>query len=93
MKQLTKFDVIDYLQDEQAIADYLAVVLEENDMNAFLEALGTVAKARSMSQVAQQTGLNRESLYKALNTDGSPKFDTIAKVVQALGLRLTVQPA
>lgn len=93
MKQLTKFDVIDYLQDEQAIADYLAVVLEENDMNAFLEALGTVAKARSMSQIAQQTGLNRESLYKALNTDGSPKFDTIAKVVQALGLRLTVQPA
>ncbi|WFF39262.1 putative addiction module antidote protein [Moraxella nasibovis] len=93
MKQLTKFDVIDYLQDEQAIADYLAVVLEENDMNAFLEALGTVAKARSMTQVAQQTGLNRESLYKALNTDGSPKFDTIAKVVQALGLRLTVQPA
>lgn len=93
MKKLTKFDVIDYLQDEQAIADYLAVVLEENDMNAFLEALGTVAKARSMTQVAQQTGLNRESLYKALNTDGSPKFDTIAKVVQALGLRLTVQPA
>lgn len=93
MKQLTKFDVIDYLQDEQAIADYLAVMLEENDMGAFLEALGTVAKARSMVQIAQQTGLNRESLYKALNTDGSPKFDTIAKVIQALGLRLTVQPA
>lgn len=90
MTKLTQFDVVDYLQTEQEIAEYLAVVLEENDPDAFIEALGTVARARSMREIAEKTGLNRESLYKALKSESSPRFETIAKVVNALGLKLTV---
>lgn len=90
MAKLTQFDVVDYLQTEQEIAEYLAVVLEENDPDAFIEALGTVARARSMREIAEKTGLNRESLYKALKSESSPRFETIAKVVNALGLKLTV---
>lgn len=90
MTKLTQFDVVDYLQTEQQIAEYLAVVLEENDPDAFIEALGTVARARSMREIAEKTGLNRESLYKALKSESSPRFETIAKVVNALGLKLTV---
>lgn len=93
MTKLSKFDVLDYLQTEQDIAEYLAVVLEENDPDAFIEALGTVARARSMRDIAEKTGLNRESLYKALKSDSSPRFDTIAKVVNALGLKLSITPA
>lgn len=92
MTKLTQFDVVDYLQTEQQIAEYLAVVLEENDPDAFIEALGTVARARSMREIAEKTGLNRESLYKALKSESSPRFETIAKVVHALGLKLTVSP-
>lgn len=92
MTKLTQFDVVDYLQTEQEIAEYLAVVLEENDPDAFIEALGTVARARSMREIAEKTGLNRESLYKALKSESSPRFETIAKVVNALGLKLTVSP-
>lgn len=90
LSELKQFDVVDYLQTEQEIAEYLAVVLEENDPDAFIQALGTVARARSMRDIAEKTGLNRESLYKALRSDSSPRFETIAKVVNALGLRLTV---
>lgn len=90
MTKLTQFDVVDYLQTEQEIAEYLAAVLEENDPDAFIEALGTVARARSMREIAEKTGLNRESLYKALKSESSPRFETIAKVVNALGLKLTV---
>ena len=62
-----RFDAADYLDNEEVIAEYLNAVLEENDTDAFLEALGTIARARSMSKIAEETGLSRESLYKAVN--------------------------
>ncbi len=87
------FDVSDYLTDEASIAEYLAAALEEESSGAFLEALGHVAKARGMAQISTATGLGRESLYKALSGDAQPRYDTIRRVVEALGLRITITPA
>lgn len=91
MNKLQAFDAADYLDSEEAIAEYLTAVLEENDPGAFVQALGTVARARSMSTVAEKAGLSRESLYKALNEDAKPRYETIQKVITALGLKLSVQ--
>lgn len=93
LNELKRFDMADYLDSEQAIAEYLSIVIAENDPAAFVQALGTVARARSMTDIAEKTGLNRESLYKALSGNASPRFDTINKVVQALGLKIAVLPA
>lgn len=92
ISELKRFDMADHLDGEEAIADYLSIVLEENDPEAFIQALGTVARARSMKDIAEKTGLNRESLYKALSGDTSPRYETIAKVVNALGLKITIVP-
>lgn len=91
ISELNRFDAADYLDSEDAIAEYLSIVLEEDDPDAFIQALGTIARARSMAKIAQDTGLSRESLYKALRADASPRYETISKVVKALGLKLTVQ--
>ncbi|MEY2863501.1 MAG: hypothetical protein RLY58_1208 [Pseudomonadota bacterium] len=85
-----RFDAADYLDSEEVIAEYLNAVLEENDTDAFLEALGTIARARSMSKIAQETGLSRESLYKALTADAKPRYETIQKVLSAIGFKITV---
>lgn len=90
--ELKRFDMADHLDSEEAIADYINIVLEENDPAAFTEALGTVARARNMSQLARETGLTREGLYKALSSDGNPSFATVAKVAHALGIKLVAQP-
>ncbi|MBS0315523.1 MAG: putative addiction module antidote protein [Proteobacteria bacterium] len=87
------FDAADYLQNEQACAEYLTAVLEEGDPALLAAALGDVAKARGMSQVARESGLTREGLYKALSSQGNPSFATVLKVLHALGLRIDVQPA
>lgn len=92
ISELKTFDVVDYLDSEQAIAEYLQCVLEENDLNTLLLALGDIARARGMSAIAQDCGLGRESLYKALRADANPRYETISKVIQALGLQLTVTP-
>ncbi len=84
---LTRFDVTKYLGDEEAIAEYLSAVLEENDPALYLAALGDIAKARGMSQVAAKAGLGRESLYKALAPGANPRFATVMRVTQALGLQ------
>lgn len=91
MTELQRFDVADYLDSEEAIAEYLNVILEENDADAFIQALGTIARARSMTNIAEKTGLSRESLYKALSADAKPRFETVMKVVHALGFTLTAQ--
>ena len=91
MNELQPFDAADYLDSEEAIAEYLTAVLEEDDTGAFLQALGTIARARSMTSIAEQTGMSRESLYKALHADAKPHYETIQKVVSALGLKLSVQ--
>jgi probable addiction module antidote protein len=89
---LPDFDVTEYLEDEQAIAEYLTVVLEENDPSALAQALGTVARARGMTEMAKASGLAREALYKALRPGAQPRFETIAKVCAALGVKLVAQP-
>jgi probable addiction module antidote protein len=87
----TKFDIIDYLDSEQAINAYITLVLDENDPDQLLEALRDVARARGMSRIAEHSGLGRESLYKALSPGAKPRFDTILKVMRALGIRLKAE--
>jgi probable addiction module antidote protein len=89
---LPEFDMAEHLPDEQAVAEYLTVVLEENDPAALADALGTIARARGMTEIAKSSGITREALYKALRPDANPRFDTISKVCAALGVRLVAQP-
>ena len=89
---LPEFDVTEYLDDEQAIADYLTVVLEENDPALLAAALGDVARARGMTDIAKASGLTREALYRALRADAHPRFDTVSRVCAALGVKLVAQP-
>ena len=86
----SRFDVAEHLRSPEEMAAYLEACLEEADGDATLiaKALGNIAKAKGMSQVARDSGLSRESLYKALSGDRSPGFDTILKVVNALGIEL-----
>lgn len=84
------WDVTRYLDSDEAIASYLDAVLQENDPALLAEALGDVARAKGMTQIAREAGLGRESLYKALSREGNPEFGTILKVVEALGLKLRV---
>ena len=93
IEDLPDFDVVDYLEDAQAIAEYLTVVLEDGDPSLLIAALGDIARAKGMSQIARDAGLGRESLYKALSAGGNPEFATIMKVVGALGLQLHAAPA
>ena len=88
--QLRKWDSAEHLNTEEDMAEYLEACLEEaGDDPAFnVKALGTIARARGMTQVARDAGLSRESLYRALSGEGNPEFVTILKVVKALGLRL-----
>jgi probable addiction module antidote protein len=89
---LPEFDITEHLDSDQAIADYLTLVLEENDLSELAHALGVVARARGMTQVAQSAGLAREALYKALRLGAQPRFDTVQRVCTALGVKLTVSP-
>jgi probable addiction module antidote protein len=93
MTKLTTFDVSQYLDSKEMIAEYLTQVLQDGDMNELLEAIGNIAKAKGMSQIAKDTGLGRESLYKALSPEGNPEFATVLKVVRALGLKLHAKTA
>lgn len=90
---LPEFDMAEELKTEEDIAIYLTLVLEENDVSELARALGTIARARGMTEVARASGLTREALYKALRPTSQPRFETIMKVVHAMGLRLSVQPA
>jgi len=90
---LATFDVADYLDDEATVAEYLSAVIEENDSGLLAAALGDVAKARGMSDIAQASGLAREALYKALRPGAHPRFETVQRVCAALGLKLEVRPA
>jgi len=88
---LPEFDMAEHLPDEQAVAEYLTVILEENDPAALADALGTITRARGMSDIAKASGITREALYKALHPDANPRFETISKVCTALGVRLVAQ--
>jgi len=84
------WDVTRHLDSDEAIAAYLDAVLQESDPALLAAALGDVARAKGMTQIARATGLGRESLYKALSPEGNPELGTVLKVVQSLGLRLRV---
>lgn len=90
---LPEFDMAEWLDDEQAIADYLTVVIEENDAAALAQALGTIARARGMAEIASRAGIGREALYKALRPGAHPRFETVARVCAALGVKLVARPA
>ncbi len=92
ISELPEFDVTEYLEDETQIADYLTVVIGENDPALLAAALGDIARARGMSEMAKASGLTREALYKALRPGANPRFDTVARVCTALGVRLVAQP-
>ncbi|KOF02435.1 addiction module antitoxin [Roseivirga seohaensis subsp. aquiponti] len=88
--EFTKFDIAEYLEDDASIAEYLNTVLEDGDTEDILSALGHVAKARGMTKIAEETGLSRPSLYKALSKGSKPQFDTILKVLRAVGGNLNI---
>lgn len=90
---LPDFDMAEHLQTDEDIAAYLNLVIEEGDSSELTHALGVVARARGMTDVARASGLTREALYKALRPGSQPRFDTIARVCTALGVKLVVQPA
>jgi probable addiction module antidote protein len=88
----SKFDAADYLRGEEDIAAFLDAAAAEDDPATLAIALGAVARARNMSQLARDTGLTREGLYKALSGEGNPSLATVMKVAAALGLRLAFAP-
>lgn len=89
---LPTYDAADYLDSEQAITAYLNAILEEHDDALLASALGDIAKARGMTQIAKDAGIGRESLYKALRPGAHPRFDTISRVLSALGIKLVAVP-
>ena len=93
ISDLKTFDIAESLNNEQDIAAYLSIVLEDDDPALLLAALGDIARARGMTQMAKDSGVTREALYRALSPTATPRFDTIAKVVHGLGLKLQVTPA
>ena len=92
MKNIAAFDAADYLDNDLVISEYLNAALEDENPNVFLQAIADVAKARGMTKLAKDTGLGRESLYKALAPGAKPRYDTVIKLVRALGVELHTAP-
>ena len=90
---LPEFDAARYLDNDKAVAEYLTAVIDQNDPALLAVALGDIARARGMSEIAGAAGLTREALYKALRRGAQPRFDTISRVCTALGVGLVVEPA
>lgn len=91
-EKLLDFDIASHLENDEMIAEYLSQVFAEGDSDELIRALGYIAKAKGMASIADKSGLGRESLYKALSPGSKPRFDTIFKVINALGVRLHVEP-
>ena len=90
--ETTKFDIADYLDSNEMIAEYLNAVLEDGNENEIITAIGNIAKAIGMTKIAEETGLSRPSLYKALSDGSKPQFGTIMKVLKAVGGQIQVNP-
>jgi len=93
MTNVAPFDIADHLDNEEVIAEYLTVAIEDPDPAMFLAAVRNVARARGMAQLARDSGLGRESLYKALSPGAKPRYDTVIKLMHALGVSFGVHPA
>jgi len=92
VSELPDFDAAEYLTNQEEIAAYLTAVLEDNDPALLAAALGDIARARGMTQMARDSGISREALYRALRPGSEPRFETISRVCRALGVRLVAQP-
>ena len=92
MKKVKVFDAADYLDNDEVTAEYLNAALEDANPDVFLAAISDVAKARGMSRLAKDAGLGRESLYKALSPGAKPRYDTVLKLLRALGVELQTLP-
>ena len=90
--ETSKFDIADYLDGKEMVAEYLNTVLEEGDNADVINAIGHIAKAMGMTKISEKTGLSRPSLYKALSDGAKPQFATIMKVLKAVGGQLHVNP-
>jgi len=91
ISNLPDFDVVDYLKTEADIAGYLTAVLEDGDPALFIAAIGDISRAKGMSDIAKKSGVTRESLYRALKIEAHPRFETVVKVIHALGMKLSVE--
>ncbi|WP_234111064.1 addiction module antidote protein [Chryseobacterium sp. R2A-55] len=91
--ETTKFDIADYLDSKEMIAEYLNAVLEEGNDAQIVTAIGNIAKAIGMTKIAEETGLSRPSLYKALSDGAKPQFGTIMKVLRAVGGQIQINPS
>ena len=89
---LEEFDMVEFLQSDQAIAEYLTAVMEDGDAALLAAAMGDIARAKGMAEISRKSGLTREALYKALRPGAQPRFDTIQRVCGALGVRLKAEP-
>jgi len=92
MVKFAPFDAADYLDDEETIAAYISAALEDANPDVFLTSVRDVARARGMAQLAKDAGLGRESLYKALTPGAKPRYDTMLKLLHALGVKISVSP-
>lgn len=92
-KKAAPYDAAEFLEADEDIAAYLNAALEDGDLSLVSAALGDIARARGMTQLAKETGVTRDGLYKALSPTGNPSFATVQKVVRALGYKLNVEPA
>ena len=90
--ETSKFDIADYLESKEMIAEYLNTVLEEGEESDLIIAIGHVAKAIGMTKIAEETRLSRSSLYKALSNGSKPQFTTIVKILQAIGGQIRINP-
>ena len=88
----SKFDIADYLDNKEMIAEYLNTVLAEGDSTDVINAIGHIAKAIGMTKISEETGLSRPSLYKALSDGAKPQFSTIMKVLNAIGGQIQINP-
>lgn len=93
MKELPELDIAELLDSEEVMAGYLSDIMASGDSALIMSALGDIARAKGMSAISRETGLNRESLYKTFKTGTEPKFDTVLKIMSALNLSLKAAPA
>ena len=91
INELALFDVAQYLKSDRDLAQYLNAVLEDGDPALFVAAIGDIAKAKGMMEISKKSGVTREALYRALKMGSQPRFETVAKVLQALGMKLEVR--
>ena len=92
MKTAQALDISEFLDSEEKISAYLTAIMEDNDMPLLLQAIGHIAKARGMATIAKDSGLGRESLYKAFSENSQPKFDTVQRVLNALNISISFSP-